>query len=107
MFIVPPRTIHPELQGSFQSIVAGNGAVPTSHRANIQIRLLNQQEFDHFAHGREETATFTNDPSDGGRVDRALVSSLFEAQKYYLIFRNSPQASSTKIVDADFTLCFE
>jgi hypothetical protein len=107
LFIVPPRTIHPELHGSFRSMVAGHGALPSGHRANIQLLLLNQQEFDNFAHGREETATFTNDPSDGGRVDWALASPMFEAQKYYLIFRNSPQASSTKIVDADFTLSFE
>jgi hypothetical protein len=32
---------------------------------------------------------------------------MFEAQKYYLNFRNSPEASSPKIVDADFTLSFE
>jgi hypothetical protein len=106
LFVVPPRTIHPELHGSFRS-VTGPGAVPTGRRANIQVLLFNQQEFDSFAHGRERTATFTNDPSDSGRVDWALASPLFEAQKYYLIFRNSPEASSPKIVDADFTLSFE
>jgi hypothetical protein len=105
LFIVPPRTIHPELHGRFRSMVAGT--LPTGHRANIQLLLLNQQEFDNFSHGREETATFTNDPSDGGRVDWSLASPMFEAQKYYLIFRNSPEASSPKIVDADFTLSFE
>jgi len=107
LFIVPPRTIHPELHGSFRSMVAGHGGAPTGRSANIQVLLLNQQEFDNFAQGREGTATFTNEPSDGRRVDWALVSPMFEAQKYYLIFRNSPEASSTKIVDADFTLSFE
>jgi len=95
------------LHGRFRSVVAGHGALPTAQGANIQLLLLNQQEFDNFSHGREETATFTSDPSDGGRVDWALASPLFEAQKYYLIFRNAPEASSTKIVDADFTLSFE
>jgi hypothetical protein len=107
LFIVPPRTIHPQLHGTFRSSAVGNGAVRTGRGANIQVLLLNQQEFNNFAHGHEGAATFTNDPSDGGRIDWPLASPMFEAEKYYLIFRNSGDASSTKIIDADFTLAFE
>jgi hypothetical protein len=107
LFIVPPHTIHPQLHGTFRSSIVGNGAVLTGRGANIQVLLLNQQEFSNFAQGHESAATFTNDPSDGGRIDWSLASPMFEAEKYYLIFRNSPNASSTKIIDADFTLAFE
>ena len=107
LFIVPPRTIHPQLHGTFRSSVAGNGAVLTGRGANIQVLLLNQQEFNNFAQGHEGSATFSNDPSEGGRIDWSLASPMFEAEKYYLIFRNSPNASSPKIIDADFTLAFE
>jgi hypothetical protein len=107
LFVVPPRTIHPELHGSFRSSVVGHGSVFTGRRANIQVLLLNQQEFDNFAHGHEGTSSFTDDPSDSGRIDWNLASPMFEAQNYYLIFRNSPDASSRKMIDADFTLSFE
>jgi hypothetical protein len=47
------------------------------------------------------------DPSDSGRIEWTRASSRFEAQKYYLIFRNSADASRPKMIAADFTLAFE
>lgn len=98
-FVVPPHASHPCLQGTYKSSAQGN--------ADVEVLLLNQQEFSDFVHGQAGTATYSNDPSTGGQVNWILNSPLSQPQKYYLIFRNSPGGPRLKLVDADFTISFE
>ena len=95
-FVVPVHSIRPELRGKF-----------TSHQANIQVLLLNEEEFAVFARGEDGTVTFTTDPSDGGEVDWAINSPMAQPQKYFLIFRNVSRRGSGGVVDADFTQSWE
>ncbi len=101
-FEVPAHALHPELRGSFKSSVSGGG-----RDANVQVLLLDEQEFNNFARGEEGTVTFQTDPSDDGEVDWALNSPLFVAQKYFLIFRNASPHRRNKSVYADFTVSSE
>lgn len=95
-FVVPVHSIRPELRGKF-----------ASHQANIQVLLLNEEEFAVFARGEDGTVTFTTDPSDGGEVDWAINSPMAQPQKYFLIFRSASRHSSGGVVDADFTLSWD
>jgi hypothetical protein len=96
-FEVPAHAIHPMLHGGFKSSAGGQNA-------DIELLLLNQQEFDEFIHGRPGSATFTAEASDGGEVDWSLRSSVAEALKYYLVFRNPAARPRTTLVDANFTV---
>lgn len=106
-FEVPPHVINPRLHGSFQSFVKGSGGLISNESANVDMLLLNENEFEEFARGRQGSATQTVDPSYSQAVDFALSSTLGEPEKYYFVFRNSPGGSRTKIVKADFTVSFE
>jgi len=107
-FVVPPHSTRPRLQGSFKSfIIGGNGASISDDRANVDLLLLNEEEFNAFAHDTRGTATYSVDSSYTQTVDFALTATLDQPQKFYLIFRNSPGGSRAKFVDADFTLSFE
>jgi hypothetical protein len=101
-FMVPVHSLHPRLHGTFKSHVPGS-----NHGADVDVLLLNDQEFSDFVRGEEGTTTFSADASNGGEVDWALNSPMFQAQRYYLIFRSASAGLRSKVVDADFTLSSE
>ncbi len=103
-FIVPAHATYPRLHGTFKSLANGRNSGRT---ANVDVLLLNQQEFSDFLRGDTGTATFTNAAADGGEIDLALNSPMYQPQRYYLIFRNASASSRAKQVTADFTISFE
>lgn len=107
-FVVPAHTITPKLEGSFQSFVKSNSEnIVSNETADVDLLLLNEQEFDDFAHGKQGTATYTADPSHSQAVEVALASTVDQPRTYYLVFRNPPGGARTKFVKADFTASFE
>jgi hypothetical protein len=100
--IVPAHTYHPKVHGTFKSYAPGGGSA-----ADMIVMLLNEQEFGDFVRGEAGTASFSTDPSAGGQLDWALNSPMFEAQKYYLIFRSASSGNRTRVVDANFTITSE
>jgi hypothetical protein len=107
-FVVPAHTVTPKLEGSFQSFVKGNSEnIVSNDTADVDVLLMNEQEFDVFKHGKQGTATYTADPSHSQTVEVALASTVDDHQTYYLVFRNPPGGPRTKFVKADFTASFE
>jgi hypothetical protein len=106
--VVPSHTARPRLHGSFQSFVkSDSGSIVSNESANVDLVLLNEDEFAEFHRGRQGTATYTLDPSYDQMVDYAFASTLDDPHKYYLVFRNSPGGPKTKFVKADFTASFD
>jgi hypothetical protein len=107
-FVVPPHTVTPRMQGTFQSFVKNEtGGLVSNDSANVDILLLNEQEFDDFSHGREGTATYSVDPSHSQSIDCAIAGTLENPATYYLIIRNPPGGAPVKYVQGDFTVSFE
>ena len=107
-FVVPPHQGHPTLRGVFQSFTNRDDPNSTSDRtADVDLMLLNDQEFDQFRHGQLESATYELDPAHNQTVDWGVPASFGEPQKYHLVFSNSDGNTGIKFVKADFTVSFK
>ena len=98
-FIVPAHAMAPKLQGKFKSFAQAGSA-------KVEVLLLNPQELNDLVTRHPGTFTFATDASNRGDVQWILTSPIFEAQKYYLIFRSS-SGRFPITVDADFTISWE
>lgn len=105
-FTLPPHSVSPRLQGSFHSFTKDSPG-PGVQPANVELLLMNDQEFNNFVHQQPGDATYAADPAPQQTVDFALKSTLDQPQKYHLVFHNSPGGTKTKLVAADFTVSFE
>jgi hypothetical protein len=106
--VVPPHAARPRMHGTFQSFVINDtGSMVSNESANLDLVLLNEEEFAEFHTGRQGTATYTLDPSYDQMVDFALASTLDQPRTYYLVFRNPPGGPKVKFVKADFTASFD
>ena len=104
-FVVPPNMLNPKLHGNFRSFIKGDA--PTgSKTADVDVLLLNEQEFNEFANGRRGDATYELDSAHNQAVDYAVPPTHDRAQPYHLVFCN-PAGSKPRLVDADFTISFE
>lgn len=106
--VVPAHAARPRVHGTFQSFVKNDsGSLVSNESANLDLVLLNEQEFGEFRNGRQGTATYTLDPAYDQMVDFAIASTLEEQRTYYLVFRNPPGGPKVKFVKADFTASFD
>ena len=107
-FPVPAHIVKPMLHGSFVSFAKNrNGDLLCNQSADVDLLLLNDEEFDDFEHSRQGTATYTLDPSHSQIVTYAVPATVDRPQTYHLVFRNSPGGSHSKLVKADFTISLE
>jgi hypothetical protein len=107
-FNVPAHIIRPALRGTFESFAKNAaGDLLSNQNADVDLLILNDQEFDDFLHNRQGHATYTVDPSHSQTVTYAVHSTVVDAQKYHLVFSNSPGGARIKLVKADFTVSFE
>jgi hypothetical protein len=107
-FLVPAHQGNTRLRGSFRSFTNRSDPDSTSDRtADIEVMLLNEQEFNQFLQGQPQSATYELDPSHNLRVDLRVPTTYTEPQKYHLVFSNSAGGTKTKFVEADFTVSFE
>jgi hypothetical protein len=105
---VPSHSARPRLHGTFQSFVKNDtGSMVSNESANLDLVLLNEEEFAEFRKGKQGTATYTLDPAYDQMVDCALASTLDQPRTYYLVFRNPPGGPKSKFVKADFTASFD
>ena len=105
---VPSHSARPRLHGTFQSFVKNDtGSMVSNESANLDLVLLNEEEFAEFRKGKQGTATYTLDPTYDQMVDCALASTMDQPRTYYLVFRNSPGGPKVKFVKADFTASFD
>ncbi len=106
--VVPPHAARPRVHGTFQSFITNDaGSMVSNESANVDLVLLNEDEYAEFHNGKQGTATYTLDPAYDQIVDCALASTLDQSRTYYLVFRNSPGGPKTKVVKADFTASFD
>jgi len=106
-FVVPPYQVNPRLHGHFRSFTRkGLHSVSQSEKtAAVDLMVLNQQEFDDFAHGRPGGATYELDSAQNRTVDFVVPTAHDRPETYHLVFLN--RARTTKMVDADFTATFD
>lgn len=107
-FQVPAHTALPRLHGAFQSSVPRAGGDSLSDdSANVDLVLLNADQYADFSHGGGEgTALYTVEPTHDHEVDFLLSPTQEDSATYYLVFRNSSGGAATKQVKADFSLTF-
>jgi hypothetical protein len=107
-FQVPAHTSLPRVHGTFQSSVPRPGGESLSDDdANVDLVLLNADQYSDFSHGRGEgTALYTVEPTHDHEVDFLLAPTQEDSVTYYVVFRNSPGGAPNKQVQADFSLTF-
>jgi hypothetical protein len=105
---VPPHCMSPRLHGNFKSFrYSDQGNRASDEAASIDMLLLDEQQFNDFAHGSGDTTTRSTQSVYQQQIDWALPSSYENPLKYFLVFNNATGKPRTKIVEADLTLSFD
>ncbi len=107
-FVVPPHEGNAKLRGTLRSFTKRRDPDSTSGSiADVDLMLLNDQEFQDFLHGQPQTATYELDSVHNQMVDWRVPTTYADPQTYHLVFSNSGSGTKTKFVEADFTVSFE
>ncbi len=107
-FVVPPHEGNARLRGTLRSFTKRGDPDSTSGSiADVDLMLLNDQEFQDFLHGQPQTATYELDSVHNEMVDWRVPTTHADPQTYHLVFSNSGSGTKTKFVEADFSLKFE
>lgn len=101
-FEVPPHSISPKLEGTFETSATN----PSQNSASIDFLVMTADEFEEFTQGRSGTATYSITNSASQTVTYALPSTLDSPQKYFVVFRNPDGRSSPRKVNAELTASF-
>jgi hypothetical protein len=105
-FDVPPHTVMPHFHGTFQSFTRDSGASSHDNTANVDLLLMNEEQYSDFAAGRESDVLLVADSSNYSDLTFDLPPSVDRPAHYHLVFRNTPGAAAKKIVHADFSVDF-
>jgi hypothetical protein len=107
-FVAPPHQGNTRLRGIFRSFAKRSDPNSTSDRAaDVDLMLLNEQEFNEFLHGQPQSVTYELDSAHNQKVDWRVPTTYEEPQTYHLVFSNSGSGTKIKFVEADFTISFE
>ena len=104
-FEVPAHASMPQLHGSFRSFIQPNGKPSSDTQAEVDFRLLNEEEFSAFVSGKPGDALFSADATHDQEVNASLPPTLNKAAKYHLVFVNDSRATK-KVVQPDFRIDF-
>jgi hypothetical protein len=105
-FVVSPHQDNTRLRGTFRSFTKRNDPDSSDGTANVDLLLLNEQEFEQLLHGQPQSVTYELDSAHNHVVDWRVPATYGEPQTYHLVFSNSSR-TKTKFVQADFTVSFE
>jgi hypothetical protein len=106
-FVAPPHQGNARLRGTFQSFTKRDDPDSTSDKtADVDVMLLNEEEFGEFLHGQPVSATYESDLAHDQMVDWRVPTTYDKPEQYHLVFSNSDAADRIKFVKADFTLSF-
>lgn len=105
-FEVPPHAATPRLKGSYQSFLKQAGPTTDEGDANVELLLLNEQQYAAFLEKRAGEAVFAAEEAHQQEVNANLPPTLSQPQKYHLVFRNNSKAPARKFVQADFHMEF-
>ena len=104
-FEVPAHASMPQLHGTFRSYVQVSGKPSNDTEADVDFRLLNDQEFARFVNGQPSEALFSADATHDQEVNETLPPTLSRPAKYHLVFVNESHGAK-KVVQPDFRIDF-
>lgn len=108
LFVVPPHQNSTRLRGTFRSFTKRSDPDSTTNStADVDVMLLNEQEFNQFLHGPPQSVTYELDPAHNQIVDWRLPTTYAEPTTYHLVFSKPAGGTKIKFVEADFTVSFQ
>jgi hypothetical protein len=105
-FEVPPHAASPQLHGTFRSFVRESGIQSSDEDADIDLLLMNGEQYAEFLQGRPADTVYSVDSSHDQDVSFGLPATLDHPVQYYLVFRNSSSSAAKKVVQADSQVDF-
>lgn len=105
-FVVPAHAATPRLRGSYESFFKQAGTQGSSTDAQIELLVLNEQQFADFLNKRSGEATFSAEDAHAQEVNTSLPPTVNQSGRYHLIFRNNSRGPERKFVQADFHMEF-
>jgi hypothetical protein len=104
-FEIPAHASQPHLHGIFESF-AGQARGPSDETADIEFLIMNEEQQADIAANRPSEALFSVETTHNQSVNFDLPASMEQPVKYYLIFRNTQDSKSNKVVRAQFRVDF-
>jgi len=104
-FEVPAHASMPKLHGTFRSFIQPNGKPSRDLHADLDFRLLTDEQFNQFVNGQPSEPLFAADATHDQSVNASLPPTLNKAVKYHLIFVNATRGTK-KVVQPDFQIDF-
>jgi hypothetical protein len=105
-FEIPPHAASPQLHGTFRSFVRQAGVPSSDESADIDLLLMNGEQYADFQRGRPADTVYSVDSSHDQDVSFGLPATMDKPAQYYLVFRNSSASAAKKVVQADFQVDF-
>ncbi len=105
-FEVPPHAASPQLKGSYRSFVQQSGGESRDDGADMDLLLMNDQQYADFLHGGTPDVIYSVDSSHDQDVSFGLPATMNQPAQYYLVFRTSSHRPGKTVVQADFRVDF-
>jgi hypothetical protein len=103
-FDVPAHASTPQLRGTFRSYIQANGKPTSDTDADVEFRLLRDEEFSNFLNAKPSEALFSADATHNQEVNTSLPPTLNKPATYHMVFLNDSRTK--KVVQADFRIDF-
>ena len=105
-FEVPAHAAAPQMHGTFHSFAQAAGVENNDEGGDVDLLLMNDQQYADFAGGRPSDVVYSIDASHDQDVSFGLPATLDRPVQYYLVFRNASSSAGKKVVQADFRVDF-
>ncbi len=105
-FVIPAHAANPQLHGTYRSFLPRSRGGVDERSADVELLLLNQQQYDTLLSGHESDTVFSAEEADSQEVNTDLPPTFAQPARYYLVFRNNSRANGKKLVQADFRVDF-
>ncbi len=105
-FDVPAHAASPQLHGTYHSFAQDSGVQTSDESADIDLLLMNDQQYADFLGGHPADVVYSADSSHDQDVSFGLPATLDRPAHYYLVFRSTPSSARKKVVQADFRVDF-
>jgi hypothetical protein len=106
LFDVPAHAASPQLHGTYHSFPKDSGLQSADEGGDIDLLLMNEQQYTDFLSGRPADVVYSVDSSHDQDVSFGLPATQDLPVRYYLVFRNNPDSPGKKVVQADFRVDF-
>lgn len=104
-FEVPAHAATPQFRGNFRSFIQAEGKPTADTDADVDFRLLSDDEFSNFVDNKPSEALFSADATHNQEVNASLPPTLAKPATYHIVFMNTSRKTK-KVVQADFRIDF-